>query len=146
MKFARINLDQTDYSYMKSSNWKWLNAPDLAMCDKLDSIYKQYCRYKKFSSYMPIFYSEYIDEQSNVIGYYDNEELVAFSLIKKYSNEDVEALQFAWNYANPNLHLGLKSLRHECAVYKSLGFKHLWLGGADEYKKKIDGFEIMGPI
>ena len=40
---------------------------------------------------------------------------------------------------------GIKSLKHECALYKARGFKYLYLGGADEYKKQIDGFEILGP-
>ena len=94
---------------------------------------------------MPIFPTEYTDKYTKIIGYYDNGELVAFSLIKQHTREDVEAIQFAWNYENPKLHLGIKSLRHECAMFRALGFKYLWLGEANEYKKKIDGFEVMGP-
>jgi len=146
MKFARIHLDKTNYSYLKEGQWGWISDPDPVMIRKLNDIYVKYCRYKKFPSFMPIFNSEYTDKLSYIIGYYDKEELVAFSLIKRHSRQDVEAVQFAWDYENPKLHLGLKSLRHECAIFRSLGFKYLWMGGADEYKKKIDGFEVMGPV
>lgn len=146
MKFARINLQQTNYSYLNAEQWGWIDTPDPSMIKTLDGIYVQYCRHKKFSSFMPIFPTEYTDKMMNIIGYYDQGELVAFSLIKRHTKEDVEAIQFAWNYDNPKLHLGLKSLRHECAVYKAFGFKYLWLGEANEYKKKIDGFEVMGPV
>lgn len=94
---------------------------------------------------MPIFDSEYTDPKSNVIGYYDNDDLVAFSLVRCYSDTEAECVQFAWDYNNPKLSLGIASLKNECAVYKRLGFKYLYLGGADEYKKQIDGFEILGP-
>ena len=52
-------------------------------------------------------------------------------------DENAEAVQFAWDYANPKLTLGLKTLRHECAYYKEKGFKYLYIGGADEYKNKM---------
>jgi hypothetical protein len=94
---------------------------------------------------MPIFDSEYTDPNSDVIGYYNNDNLVAFSLVKRYSNTEAECVQFAWNYADPALQLGITSLKNECAVYKRLGYRYLYLGGADEYKKSIDGFEILGP-
>jgi hypothetical protein len=146
MKFARIHLDQTNYSYLKDDQWSWIPSPDPSMIRTLDDIYVQYCRYKKFSSFMPIFSTEYTDKMMYILGYHDQGELVAFSLIKRHTREDVEAVQFAWNYENPKLHLGIKSLRHECAIFKGLGFKYLWLGEANEYKKKIDGFEVMGPV
>jgi hypothetical protein len=95
---------------------------------------------------MPIFDSEYTDMSNDIIGYYDQDNLVAFSIVRKYDQDNVEALQFAWNYHNPKLRLGIKSLEHECALYKKLGYQYLYLGGADEYKSKIAGFEILGPV
>lgn len=92
---------------------------------------------------MPIFDSEYTDPHVDIIGYFDNQNLVAFSLLKKYDCDNVEAVQFAWTYHQPKLRLGITSLEHECALYKQLGFKFLYLGGADEYKTQIDGFEIL---
>lgn len=95
---------------------------------------------------MPIFESEFHDINNDIIGYYHDDKLVAFSLIKIYDSENVEAVQFAWDYYNPKLRLGIESLKNECAYYKEHGYKYLYLGGADEYKTKIDGFEILGPI
>jgi hypothetical protein len=142
MIYARINLHLTEYKIF-DSNWSFIKNPDL---DFLNSIYKKYCKYKKFKSVMPIFDSEYLDKGNDIIGYYDNNEIVAFSIIKKYDALNVEALQFAWTYHNPKLRLGIKSLEHECALYKSLGYQFLYLGEANDYKKQIKGFEILGEI
>lgn len=146
MIYARIDLDKTNYKYMEPHEWKWLTKPDPLMVKKLDEIYVKYCRYKQFKSVMPIFDSEYTDRYSDVIGYYDNEKLVAFSLIRRLAAKEYEAVQFAWDYENPKLRLGIKSLKHECCILKSRGAKYFYLGEAAEYKKKIDGFEILGPL
>ena len=95
---------------------------------------------------MPLFPSEFVDANNDVLGYYDHNELVAFSLMKRFDHSNVEAIQFAWTYHKPQSRLGIESLKNECAIYKNRGFKYLYLGGADEYKKQIDGFEILGPI
>ena len=95
---------------------------------------------------MPIFDCEYQDPQNDIIGYFDQDELVAFSIVRKYDHNNVEAIQFAWTYHDPTQSLGIASLKHECALYRKLGYKYLYLGGADEYKKEIDGFETLGPI
>ena len=128
---------------MMQKNWSFIENPDISV---LNQIYQTYCRYKKFPSVMPIFDSEYTDSKIDVIGYFDQTVLVAFSLIKKYDHDNIEAVQFAWTYHDPKLRLGIRSLEHECALYKKLGFKYLYLGEANEYKKRIDGFEILGPV
>ena len=142
MEFARINLSMTDYSPM--NNWDYITDP--AVISDLNRIYQQYCRYKKFSSVMPIFDSQYTDSSNDVIGYYDQNQLVAFSLIKRFDDKNAECLQFAWDYQNPGLRLGIESLKNECAIYRNRGFNYLYLGTADNYKKEIMGFEILGPI
>jgi arginyl-tRNA--protein-N-Asp/Glu arginylyltransferase len=142
MIYARINLEKINYTVLQS-NWEFIRNPDI---DTLNKIYTQYCRYKKFSSVMPIFDCEYRDPQNDIIGYFDQGELVAFSIVRKYDHNSVEAIQFAWTYHDPKQSLGIESLKHECALYKKLGYKYLYLGGADEYKKEIDGFEILGAI
>ena len=141
MTYARINLSNT--SYNKLNNCLFIKQPNI---EELKSLYTAYCNYKKFKSVMPIFDSEFTDPKNDIIGYYDKHQLVAFSLLRRYDEDNVEAIQFAWDYKNPKLRLGIESLKSECAVYKELGFRYLYLGGADEYKKVIDGFEILGPI
>lgn len=138
---ARIDLTKTNYSVMKNS--KILVPPPIK---KLNDIYKKYCRHKGFKSVMPMFDNDYLRDTNDIIGYYDQDKLVAFSCIMIQDQKSVEALQFAWDYENPKLHLGIKSLRNECAVYKQKGYRYLYLGEAHTYKKQIDGFEILGPI
>jgi len=31
-------------------------------------------------------------------------------------------------------------------MYKELGFKYLYVGGADAYKNNMDGLEVMTPV
>lgn len=141
MKFARIDLSKT--SYPKLDNWSYIEHPNIV---ELNNIYSKYCRYKKFESVMPIFDTQYQDVNIDVIGYYHEHKLVAFSLIKRHDYVNAEALQFAWDYVNPELRLGIESLKNECAIYKSQGFEYLYVGQADEYKSKINGYEILGPL
>lgn len=142
MIYARIDLRKTDYKPMQGG-WTYLSQPD-AM--QLQGIYLAYCRHKKFTSHMPIFDSEYTDASNDVIGYLDDhDQIIAFSLIRRYDKRNAECIQFAWNYEDPGLRLGITSLQHECAIYRDRGFHYLYLGHADEYKKHMQGFEIMGP-
>jgi len=140
MKYARIDLFKTNYKQL--DNWKYITDPNI---DKLNIIYLKYCRYKKFKSVMPIFDSQYLDSNTDILGYYINDALVAFSLVRKYDQDNAECVQFAWDYADPKIRLGIETMKHECALYKSLGYSYLYLGGADEYKTEITGFEILGP-
>ena len=59
MLYARINLEKTNYTMMQK-NWSFIENPDISV---LNQIYQTYCRYKKFPSVMPIFYSEYTDSK-----------------------------------------------------------------------------------
>lgn len=140
-QFARINLSQTNYT--PSVVWQLLDNPDI---NQLNNIYRTYCIYKNFNSVMPIFDSQYTDPSTDVIGYYDDKKLIAFSLIKRYDNKNALCAQFAWNYNKPHLKLGIESLKTECAIYKKLGFKYLYLDQVHAYKENIVGFEILGPM
>jgi hypothetical protein len=63
----------------------------------------------------------------------------------KINKHTVEALQFAWDYKNPKLKLGIESMKTECAIYKQQGYKIIILGEAQNYKRSIDGFNEFGP-
>lgn len=141
MKFSRINLNKTKYKLYPYAKLLRNDEVDIAY---LQNIYKEYTDKKNFSSVMPIFDKEYLD--NDIIGYYDNNKLVAFSLIGKYDNLNVENYQFAWTYHKPELKLGIRSLEHECAYYKILGYQYLYLGSPDNYKQNFDGFEILGKL
>jgi hypothetical protein len=141
MKFARIDLSKTNYSLINSA--QILKNPPVA---KLQEIYKTYCRYKKFSSVLPIFDSQFTDPKNDVIAYYDNNDIVAFSLAKIHDHKNAEAWQFAWNYHNPKMYLGIRSLEHECAWYKQLGYQYLYIGEAQKYKSQFNGYEVLGTL
>lgn len=138
--YARVNLSKTNYSLKVDA--RVLKHPQP---DQLLKIYDDYCKHKKFPSAWPIYSEQFLSKENDVIGYYDNYTLVAWSLVYKINSDVAECLQFAWNYENPKLHLGINSLRAECAMYKAWGYKWYLLGEAHEYKKQIDGFEIIGP-
>jgi hypothetical protein len=138
MKFCRIDLDKTNYS--KLNNWK-LHTESI---DEYNRIYVEYCSYKNFDSVMPIFSNQYIDPTIEMICYYDNE-FVAWDMIRLHDQYNAEAIQFAWDYKNPDLKLGIESLKNACAIYKERGYKYLYLGQVAKYKQ-IDGYEELGKL
>lgn len=140
-QFARIDLSQTTYE--PTVDWCYLREPNI---DQLRDIYRTYCIYKHFASVMPLFDSQFTDPDTDVIGYHDQSRLVAFSLMKRYDQENVLASQFAWTYHDPKTRLGIQSLQTECAIYRARGFRFLYLDQAHLYKHSIQGFEILGPI
>ena len=140
-QFARIDLSKTNYSI--DIEWMYMTNPDISA---LNAIYRAYCIYKKFSSVMPIFDARYTDQMTDVIGYYDQAKLVAFSLIRRYDEHNALCDQFAWTYHNPKLRMGIETMKAECAIYKARGFRYLYLEQAHLYKSEIDGFEILGPL
>lgn len=141
-QFAKIDLSKTNYS-TNTVDWYYITDPDPAI---LDNIYRTYCIYKQFSSVMPIFHSRYFDPMTDVIGYRDQGQLVAFSLIRRYDDKNALCDQFAWTYHNPRSRLGIESMKTECAIYKARGFDYLYLEQAHVYKSQIDGFELLGPM
>jgi hypothetical protein len=140
-QFARIDLSKTNYEI--NVEWMYMAKPDIPA---LNEIYRTYCTHKHFASVMPIFDSRYTDPMTDVIGYYDNAKLVAFSLIKRYDEHNALCDQFAWTYHNPKLRMGIETMKTECAIYKARGFRYLYLEQAHLYKSEIDGFEILGPL
>ena len=141
--FARINLAKTNYK--PSVTWRYITSRDADTLSRLDRIYRDYCIYKKFASVMPMFHSRYTDPMTDVIGYYDQDQLVAWSLIRRFDDHNALCDQFAWTYHNPRLRLGIETMKTECAIYRARGFEYLYLEQAHLYKQEIDGFELLGP-
>ena len=140
-QYARIDLSKT--SYQPTVVWEYLREPNIA---QLKDIYRTYCIYKHFASVMPLFDSQFTDPATDVIGYIEAGELVAFSLMKRLDDRNVLACQFAWTYHNPRTRLGIESLKTECAIYRDRGFEYLYLDQAHLYKQGLEGFELLGPI
>jgi len=138
-----IDLSETNYNAWVT-DYKLFADYEKVPVERMLEIYQQYADYKKFKSVWPIYPEEFTAKQNDIIGYYDQNRLVAWSMIYKINAEAVEAIQFAWDYKNPKLELGIQSLKTECAIYKDLGYKIMILGEAHHYKKKIDGFKKFG--
>ena len=136
--YCRIDLTKTDYNQLESASL--ISTPDPT---ELKLVFKKYCDHKKFTSVEPMWDCEFTWPHNDVIGYYDSTKLVAWSVVTKYNKNDVYSVQFAWDYANPELRLGIKSIEHECAYYKNLGYKYYYLGEAHKYKQNFQGFEIL---
>ena len=143
-QFARIDLSQT--LYHPTVSWRYLRDLDSNVIDQLLDIYRTYCIYKHFASVMPMFASRFLDPMADVIGYYDQDRLVAWSLIRRYDAHNALCDQFAWTYHNPRARLGIETLKTECAIYRERGFHYLYLEQAHLYKSEIEGFEILGPM
>ena len=143
-QFARIDLSKTNYT--PCVQWKYITDLDTDTLCKLDNIYRTYCIYKHFGSVMPMFHSRYCDPMADVIGYYDADQLVAWSLIRRFDEHNALCDQFAWTYHRPRARLGIETMKTECAIYKARGFRYLYLEQAHLYKTEIDGFEILGPM
>ena len=140
-QFARINLEKT--TYQPQVDWFYITNPNIA---ELQEIYRTYCIYKHFGSVMPLFDSQFTEPGMDLIGYRDQGELVAFSMMKRYDDKNALCDQFAWTYHNPRLRLGIETMKAECAIYRARGFRYLYLEQAHSYKSEIDGFEILGPM
>jgi hypothetical protein len=137
---ARIRLQET--TYQPTVDWEYLREPNIPL---LKDIYRTYCIYKRFASVMPLFDSQFTDAMTDVLGYKEHGQLVAFSLMRRLDDQNVLASQFAWTYHNPRTRLGIESLKTECAIYRDRGFEYLYLDQAHLYKQGLDGFELLGP-
>jgi arginyl-tRNA--protein-N-Asp/Glu arginylyltransferase len=139
--YCRIDLGKVTYKQLDSA--RLIPNPDPI---ELRPIFKKYCEYKQFTSVEPMWNCEFTWDHNDVIGYYDSTKLVAWSVVTKYNKDDVYSVQFAWDYVDPGLRLGVKSIEHECAYYKNLGYKYYYLGEAHKYKENFQGFELLGQL
>ena len=142
----------TSYGYIDLTETKYKPILDYEILPKdtdpapLLEIYRQYCMYKKFASAWPIYAEEFAVPQNDVLAYRDGGEIVAWTLIYRVSHNTVWNMQFAWNYANPKLRLGYKSLRTECAIYRELGYEKMTIDEDMIYKSQIQGYKLFGPM
>ena len=142
MKFCRINLAKTNYSvYPGAERFTWASG-----LEPYELIYQDYCAHKQFESVMPLFLQQFQDPHNDTHVYRNGLDIVAWSLCRRWDQHNAESLQFAWNYHEPELELGRRSLEHECAYYKQLGYEYLYLGQVAEYKTRFDGYEQLGAL
>mgnify|MGYP003333755871 CR=1 FL=1 len=111
--YAYINLQKTDY---KPYNFDYKILPKNTDPQPLLDIYRSYAIHKNFESAWPVYAEEFSAPHNDIIGYYDQGKIVAWSMIYKVAKRTVWSMQFAWDYKKPELKLGYKSLRHELGL------------------------------
>jgi len=135
---TRTKLSKTNYPKLK--NVDILNKP--YPLTVLDEIYDRYCAHKHFKKYFEV--GHFLDTDI-IFGYYEKNNLTAWSKLRCYSSNSIESVQFVWDYSNPTSHLGLHSLKHEIAWAKESGYEYFYMGAGYEknsiYKSDVDGFE-----
>ena len=52
----------------------------------------------------------------------------------------------AWDYNDPKLRIGLRSLQNECALYRNRGYQYMYFESVEPYMSSIQGFEILGTL
>lgn len=108
-------------------------------------IYHAYTKYKQFPSVQPIFHGEFTDPRCEFVTYKVDSKVVAWTMIRKLDETVVDNMQFCWDYKNPKLKLGYKSIRTECAIYRDRGYTQMLIDTEMHYKKQLQGYNIYGP-
>lgn len=108
-------------------------------------IWERYLEYKGFSQEQDFRDSLKLDPDKKIlINVYDHDELVAFSIVRL--DPGPVSLQFAWNYHNPKLGLGIHTQHFEMDYLHSEGYsKHYICPGYETiclWKTRFPGFEF----
>jgi hypothetical protein len=138
-QFGRVNLAATRYQPV--TDWEILVDPPV---DRLNEIYRDYCRHRHFQSVMPMIAARYRAPGTEIIGYRDQGEIVAWSMYRIWDPENILSDHFAWDYRNPKLRLGIESIKTECAIYRDRGYQWMYFESVEPYMLDIEGFEILG--
>lgn len=140
-QFGRIDLAKT--TYVGDVDWVFLNPVPVA---EVQRVYRDYCAHKHFQSVMPMIPGRLTSPNTELIGYYDQGRLVAWSMYRVWDNENILSDHFAWDYRNPKLRLGIRSIENECAIYRDRGHRYMYFEAVEPYMLDLQGFEILGPI
>jgi len=140
-QFARIDLDRTTYQI--DLDWQLLQPVPV---NEVLRIYRDYCLHKHFQSVMPMIPGRLTDPAAEIIGYHDHGRLVAWSMYRIWDQENVLSDHFAWDYRNPRLRLGIRSIENECAIYRDRGYRWMYFESVEPYMLDLQGFEILGAM
>lgn len=140
-QFGRIDLHRTHY--VSDVDWKLLNPVPV---NDVQRVYRDYCVHKHFQSVMPMLPGRLTAPNTEIIGYYDQDRLVAWSMYRIWDTENILSDHFAWDYRNPRLRLGIRSIENECAIYRDRGFRYMYFEAVEPYMLDLQGFEILGAL
>lgn len=140
-QFGRIDLSRTLYT--QDLSYDILNP--VPVNDVL-RVYRDYCLHKHFQSVMPMIAGRLTASGTEIIGYRDRGRLVAWSMYRIWDQQNILSDHFAWDYRNPKLRLGIRSIENECAIYRERGYRWMYFESVEPYMLDIQGFEILGPM
>jgi hypothetical protein len=110
---------------------------------KFKEIYEKYIEYKKFSNF-DLSLQDIINNSNGHLYYTHQNEIIGFCFFKILQN-NMFAVEFAWDYKNPRLYLGKLNIHYLCTYAKMKGYKNLYLSSGYEscsiYKSDYEGFE-----
>ena len=139
-QFGRINL--ADTTYQQYLDCELLQPVPI---DAVLRVYRDYCVHKHFQSVMPMIPGRLTAEQTEIIGYHDQDRLVAWSMYRIWDSKNILSDHHAWDYRNAKLRLGIRSLENECAIYRDRGYRFMYFESVQPYMLDPQGFEILGP-
>lgn len=140
-QFGRIDLAKTTYT--NELDWWLLNPVPVS---EVQRVYRDYCAHKNFQSVMPMLPGRITAPNTEIIGYHDQGRLVAWSMYRIWDSENVLSDHFAWDYRNPKLRLGIRSIENECAIYRDRGYRWMYFEAVEPYMLSLQGFEILGSL
>ncbi len=138
-QFGRIDLAKTNYTADLNG---WVLDP--VPVTEIQQVYRDYCAHKNFLSVMPMIPERLTAPGTEIIGYYDQGRMVAWSMYLIWGTKNILSDHFAWDYKNPRLRLGIRSLEHECALYRDRGYQWMYFEAVEPYMINMQGFEILG--
>ena len=140
-QFGRIDLHET--RYVSDLAWEVMDPVPVNDCQR---VYRDYCLHKHFQSVMPLIAGRLRAPDTEIIGYRHGDRLVAWSMYRIWDADNVLSDHFAWDYRDPRLRLGIRSMENECAIYRDRGFRWMYFETVEPYMLDMQGFEIMGPL
>ena len=122
---------------------KWSGSFAIKHQTLLEDVYDQFIQHNGFHDSFMFNKFGISDKETFHCYYYDNK-LVAWSVWTKYGHS-IDNWQYAWDYRDPQLHMGKFSMDHEIRSAHAKGYNWFYLGASyDEscrYKSKIPAFE-----
>jgi hypothetical protein len=140
-QFGCIDLEQT--CYQAHLDWQLLRPVPV---DELLRVYRDYCRHRHFLSVMPMIPGRLTASDTEIIGYHERGRLVAWSMYRIWDQHNILSDHFAWDYREPGLRLGIRSIETECAIYRDRGYRFMYFESVEPYMLDLQGFKVLGPI
>jgi hypothetical protein len=140
-QFGRIRLEVTNYVIELDHE-----ILDPVPVNDVLRVYRDYCAHKRFQSVVPMLPGRLQAQGTEIIGYHDQGRLVAWSMYRIWDDANIVSDHHAWDYRNPRLRLGRRSLENECAIYRDRGYRFMYFESVEPYMLELEGFETLGPI